>query len=71
MLYCAARVPAAADTRVLDAGELDTRCEAVLARLYARNPGAQALGRTRPAACWSFPMYSPAARWRAWSRATA
>ena len=43
MLYCAARVPVAADTRVLDAGELDKRCEAVLARLYARNPGAQAL----------------------------
>ncbi|WP_183032480.1 YSC84-related protein [Cupriavidus sp. UME77] len=49
VLCCAAGLPApawagpAADKRVLDADELDARCEAVLARLTARNPGARAL----------------------------
>ncbi|GAB7540580.1 lipid-binding SYLF domain-containing protein [Cupriavidus sp. 8B] len=48
VLCCAAGLPAAtwagaAGKLVLDADELDTRCEAVLARLYVRNPGARAL----------------------------
>lgn len=48
VLCCAAGLPLpawarAADKLVLDADELDARCEAVLARLYARNPGARSL----------------------------